>query len=249
MTLFVKADQVAHHLINIAQVLLDGRHVQAHPLQVVIEVRQVHQREAGPVLFFHPLGRLRDPDGGLDPGARTPETGEGEGTEVLLDPFAHAHRLRVHVEVLPPIRRVQRAGGDRVVRTGVHVEPPEQLCAGEFRLQATQRFPQLLALHQVVALLPEAVLIVLPVIPAIGHHTVVARQLAGQVGSLGRARDRRHHRLDAGQLVALQEGTNVRRGISHEPRGEAHDIEDGSTLHGWYWTGTEDLTAKNAKNA
>ena len=204
-------------------------------------MRQVNEAEAGPVFLLHPLGGLRDPEGGLDVRSRAPEAGEGEGAKVFLDALPHAHRLGVHVEDLTSISRVKRARSDREVRAGVHVIPPEELGAGELRVDAAQAFPELLAADEVVALLPETVLVILAVIPTVGHGTVVARQLARQVSGLRGAGDGRHDGFHLGQLAALQEGADLRRVIADEAGGQADDVEDCGALHGGkgvisYWS-------------
>ena len=62
VAVLVKADEVAHHRVDLIQIRADFFPVDAHALQVVVEVRQINQREAGPVLVLHPLGGLGDPD-------------------------------------------------------------------------------------------------------------------------------------------------------------------------------------------
>ena len=56
----------------------DLRGMGAEPLEVVVEVREVDQREVRPVGLDHLLGRAGDPAGRADPGARAPEAEERE---------------------------------------------------------------------------------------------------------------------------------------------------------------------------
>lgn len=87
-------------------------------------------------------------------------------------------------------------------------------------------------MHELLGLLPEAVLGVVAVIPAIGDDAVVARESAGEVGGLGSAGDGGENGLDEGGAIALDEGTDRRGVLADEPGGEADDVQDGGALHG-----------------
>jgi hypothetical protein len=122
----VEADEIADDVVDLAEVETDFLHVEADALEVVVEMRQVNEREAGPVLFLDPFGALGDPDGGFDVGAGAPEAAEGKRAEVFFDAIPQRHGLRVDVEDLAAIGGIKRTRGDRDVRSGIHVEPPEQ---------------------------------------------------------------------------------------------------------------------------
>ena len=156
---------------------------------------------------------------------------EGKGAEVFFDAIPQGHRVRVDVEDFAAIGGVERARGDGDVRGGVHVEPPEELGAGELGIDTAEGLPKFFALHELLGLLPEAVLGVVAIIPAIGDDAVVAGEAAGEVGGLGGAGDGGEDGLDEGGAIALDEGTDGRGVLADEPGGEADDVQDGGALH------------------
>ena len=192
---------------------------------------EVNEGEAGPVFFFDPFGAFSDPDGGFDVGAGAPEVAEGKGAEVFFDAIPQGHRVSVDVEDFAAIGRVERARGDGDVRCGVHVEPPEELGAGELGIDTAEGLPEFFAVHELLGLFPEAVLGVVAVIPAVGDDAVIAGESAGEVGGLRRAGDGGEDGLDESGAVALDEGTDGRGVLADEPGGEADDVEDGGALH------------------
>ena len=149
-----------------------------------------------------------------DASSRAPEGWKGELSEIRLELIAHFHGLGVDVEDLAAIGRIERTRSDRKVRRGMHVVPPEELGAGEVGDFLAQLFPQLLAVDQVVALLPKANLGALAVIPAVGHDPVLLRPSAGQNGGLRGAGHRRKGRLIALAAQLLAKSGQTRRVLS-----------------------------------
>lgn len=109
---FVEADEIADDVVDLTEVETDFLHVDADALEIVVEMGEVNEGEAGPVFFLDPLGALGDPDGGFDVGAGAPEVAEGKGAEVFFDAIPQGHGMRVDIEDFAAIRRVERARGD-----------------------------------------------------------------------------------------------------------------------------------------
>jgi hypothetical protein len=94
----VEADEIADDVVDLTEIETDFLHVEADALEVVVEVREVNEGEAGPVFFLDPFGAFGDPDGGFDVGAGAPEVAEGKGAEVFFDAIPQGHRVGVDVE-------------------------------------------------------------------------------------------------------------------------------------------------------
>ncbi len=135
---------------------LDGlRVVRAEALQVVVQVRQVHQRQRRLPGVHHVLAGPGNPLAADDVRPRPPELEQRERAEPLGQLVAQGVRLGVDVRQLAPVRGVLRPRRHREVGAGVHVVPPEQLGAGERRVPLPGRVPDLLARDQVVRLPPQ----------------------------------------------------------------------------------------------
>src|SRR5205814_10525414 len=100
-------------------------------------------------------GRVRRSPGRIDARQRTPETGKRKFAEIPLDLVPDRSGLRVDVEYLSSIGRIHGARSDGIIRAGIHIVPPEKLCAGELWIALAQFLPQLASLHEVVGLFPE----------------------------------------------------------------------------------------------
>ena len=122
---FVEADETADDIINLFQCGRDFIEIQPVALEVVIKMRQIDERQAGPAFLFNPFRALGNPGGALDVGTRSPESLEGKIAEIFFDALTQAHRLGVDIEDLASIRRIERSRRDAEIGGGVHVIPPE----------------------------------------------------------------------------------------------------------------------------
>src|SRR5690606_27736721 len=102
------------------------------------------------ILPLDPLGGFGDParDGvrselAARAGGGPPESGKGKLAQIVLDFEANVERMGVDVENLPPVRRVDGAGGDGEIGGGVHVVPPKKLGAGEGGIPGPEAVPDL----------------------------------------------------------------------------------------------------------
>ena len=198
-SLLVELDEVPGHIIGGAKIALHFRHVRPDLLQVVVEVRQIDERQRGVVLPLDAFRRFGDPARGVDRRARAPELEQRERPELRLQLIPQRSGRGVDVRYLPAVGRVHRPRRDGVVRRRIHVEPPEQVRARERRIGRAGGVPDLRRVHQPVRLLPEPDLAILAGVPAVADNAMGVGILAGEVIGLGRARDGREGRLDARQ--------------------------------------------------
>ena len=191
-------------------------------LQVVVEVRQVDERQRRPLLPEDAQRAATDPARRLDVGGRPPEAEQRKLAELAVELVAQAGRLRVDVGQLAAVGRVHRARRHRPVGRRVHVVPPEQLGAGERRVAPLRRLPHLLAVHQPVRLPPQPHLGQVAEIPAVGDDAVLARQRAGEQGRLHGGRHRRRHRRQRPQPATGGQRAQVRRMLQQRRRQADH---------------------------
>ena len=183
--------------INVPQIASIARTIRAdarvggpQSLQVVIEMRKVDQQERRRMPSIDADRGLGDPPARADVGLRPPEVEEWKRADLGDQPCAQVRGLRVDVENLAAVRRVDRARRHRPVGGAVHVEPPEHLGAGERGVAATGGFPHLLAVHELIRLPPEHHLREIAEVPAVADDAVVARERAGEKRRLRGAGDR-----------------------------------------------------------
>ena len=125
------------------------------------------------MLFFNPHGRIRNPATGGDSRRRPPEGREGKISEIGLQLFSHIHGRGIDVKNLTAVGRVYWTGRDREIRARIHIEPPEQLGAGELRIPVAKDFPELGTFNKMIRLLPELMFCKSAVIPSIGNYSVL----------------------------------------------------------------------------
>ncbi len=114
----------------------------------------------------------------------------------------------------------------------MHVVPPEQIGAGEARIQLPRHIPDFLRLHQRVRLPPEFHFALIAKIPAIGHDAVIRGGFAGEVGGLGGAGDGGEGGGDGGDVAPIGPVAEAGGMGAKEGGGEADDVEDYGFLHG-----------------
>ena len=226
----VEINQSARHPVDRPKILPELWIIWPQPLQVVIEMRQVNERQVRSVPFLNPLGRTRDPLRRRDARPRTPKRRKRKRPEVGLDLLPQPHRLRVNVEHFAPVRRIHRSRRDRPVRARIHVIPPKQFRAGKPRPPLAQRLPDFFPLHHVVRLLPKLVLRQRAIIPAVGDATMPRRRQPREIRALRRARHRRQHRLHPDQTIRLRQRRKPRRLRPQHPRSEPHHVDDRGAL-------------------
>ncbi len=180
-------DQLAADGVDLPQVARDGRVLRPQPLQTVVQVRKVDQRQGGTAGVVDVAGAVGDPAAGADVCRGAPEVEQRKGAELPRQLRAQLRRLRVDVRQLAPVGRIQGARRHRSVHRAVHVVPPEQLGAGKRRVTAAGRLPHLFSRHQRVALLPEPHLGGVAEVPAVRHRAVLAREEPRGEGGLHRA--------------------------------------------------------------
>ena len=130
----------------------------------------------------------------------------------------------MNIEYLAAVGGIEWAWGDRVVRTGIHVIPPENFCAGVTGILIPELLPERLRLDQFLGLRPEPVLAVVSIIPAIAHNPVTVWKGSGEVGRLGTASDRRKDRIDQRQLIPLKKSLDTRGSASYQPCRQSDDV-------------------------
>ena len=99
----------------------------AEPLGVVVEVREVDERQVGPLVAEDARGAPGDPGGAGEPGGRAPEGVERELAQLGFEPVGQALGRPGDPERLVAVGRVIGLGGDAEVDRRPLVEPPEQL--------------------------------------------------------------------------------------------------------------------------
>ena len=228
----VEADEIAAELVDLLDV--DGRRRGARPnaLQVVVEVREIDERERWRELLLDVLRRLGNPARRLDGRFRSPETEERKRPELRLQLVAKSGGRGVDVGQLPAVGEIHRPRRDAVVRGRIHVVPPEEVGARERRVGRLRALPDLRRLHEPVRLLPELDLRVLARVPAVADDAVRRGVAAGQVVGLGRAGDGGKRGSNARKRSTRGPARQVRRGRGpDDPRGQPDDVEDGRSLH------------------
>ena len=81
---FVELDQLVDHGVYRPQIVSHARDDGSEFLQVVVQVREVDERQRRALLLLDLLRGLRDPAGGIDRRPRTPELEERERSELCL---------------------------------------------------------------------------------------------------------------------------------------------------------------------
>src|SRR5580704_11789958 len=91
----------------------------------------------------------------LDSCRRTPESKKWKLAKILFNQAPDVSRLGVDVKEFAAIGGIHRAGGNGIIRSGVHVKPPEYFCAGKMRDARAQFIPDFICEHEVIGLLPK----------------------------------------------------------------------------------------------
>jgi hypothetical protein len=199
------------------------------PLRFVVQVRQVHECQVGDGFLEHGGGRFGDPGGARQTRHRAPEGGEGERPEFLLQLLAQAVGGAGDVERLVAVHRVPRLRRHAEIDHRPLVEPPEQLGTAEVaallnRHEAGGLVDRFRA-HEAVALLPEADFVGVVEKPAVRHHAVSVRLLAGEQCGLGSAGDRRQHLRHVGHPAGFGEGGQPRC-VGEQPRRQTDGVNE-----------------------
>ena len=202
------------------------------PLEVVVEMRQVDERERGPLGLVDVARAVGDPPARREVGRRAPEPEERELAQARVQLVAELGGLRVDVRDLPAVGGVHRAWRDRPRRRAVHVVPPEELGARERGIPPAGRVPDLLARHEPVRLAPEPDLRQIVEVPAVGDDAVVAGEEPGGERGLHRARDGGDDRPQRPGCALAREGGKARGRLADEVAGQADDQKDDRPVHG-----------------
>ena len=205
--------------------------VRAEPLQVVVEVRQVAERERRLARGAHVHRGARDPLAGGDVGGRPPELEQREWSEPGVELVVQIGRLGIVIRDLAAVRRIHRPRRRAPVGRGVHVVPPEHLGAGEVRVAPLAGLPDLLAGDQAVRLAPQPYFGEIAEIPAVRHRAMPARRQPGHERGLHRAGDRGRDRIQRPQRAALGQAPQVGRVRADQRRRQAHHQDDQGRLH------------------
>ena len=208
------------------------REVRAEALQVVVEVRQVAERQGRLAGLHDVAGRVADPLAGGDVGHRAPELEQGEHAELGAELVAQLRGMGVVVGDLAAVGGIHRARRRAPVRRGVHVVPPEHLGAGEVRVRAlpasqifsppTRRFDWR---HSQTSERSRKY-------QPLADRAVARRRQAGHQGRLGRAGHRRQHRGQRPQPALLGQAFQIGRVFPDQGRREPDDQYDQGVLHG-----------------
>ena len=241
-------DQLPANRVDRAEIARQLRIARAEPLEVVVEVRQVDERERRVPRVVEVQRAVGDPARRRDVGARTPVVEQREDAELRVQLVAQRHRLRVDVGDLAPVGGIHRARRDGVVRAAVHVVPPEELRAGEARVGAARRVPDLLAGDEVVRLLPEPHLRRVAEEPAVGHRAVIAREQPGGERRVHRAGHRGEHGAQRPQSAARGEGAEMWRVVADQIARQADDEQGDGTSHAAA-TPAEDLASDSPRGS
>ena len=128
----------------------------AVPLEVVVEVRDVHQGQVGVAARHDVLRRRRQIHARRgEPGARAPVAEQRERAERRGEFVVQVGRIGVAVRVLAAVGVVDRARGDRPVDVGAHRVPPADVGHRVAGVRAAGGVPQLVAAHERVVLPPQ----------------------------------------------------------------------------------------------
>ena len=216
---------------DLAQALADARIVGAKALQVVVEMRQVDQRQRWRTAAADMQGGFRDPARRCDRRRRPPEIEQRKRPEPCGQLIAQFERLAVAVRQLAPVGTVDRPRRDADVMGRRHVVPPEQIGGGERGIAPPARLPDLFAGDETVRLPPQPHLHEVAEQPAVGDDTVLARQRAGHEGGLYRASDRRRHGRERPQRAGSRQRADMRRVRADVARGEPGHQDDERWAH------------------
>ena len=228
---FVERDEIRAHLVDLTDVGQRAGVAGADPLQVVVEMRQVDQRQRRIELVFDDLRRLGNPPRRRDRGPRAPEVEQRKRAQPGLQFVAQGSRQAVDVGQLASVGRIHRPRRDADVRRRIHVEPPEQVRAREGRILRARDVPDFRREHQAVRLPPEAHLAVLAHVPAVADDAVSVGVDAGQVVGLRRAGDGGKCGFDRNRGRVASPSRDRWRAARDEVGGQADDIEDDGLLH------------------
>ena len=99
----------------------------AEALRIVIQVRQIDERQIGPFALQYLGGAARDPLRAGQSRHRTPERGKGKRTEFAFEIVRQSRRRAGDAEHLVAVGPVIRFGRDADIDGGALIEPPEQL--------------------------------------------------------------------------------------------------------------------------
>ena len=154
-TAFIELDHFTEQRVQLLQGAGRLRTVRTEPLEIIVQMRQVHETQIRPVVFLDPHGRAANPPGRLNPSHGPPELGKGKISQVRFDRLAQVGGMRVNVEYFPPIRAVNRPRSNGKLGRGIHVVPPKNFGGREIRVVAADFFPQFFTGHEVITLLPE----------------------------------------------------------------------------------------------
>ena len=140
---FVERDEIAAHLVDLTHVGQRAGGTRTDPLQVVVEMRQVDQRQRRVVLALRRPSTPRQSTASRRskpavPRSRTAETCPSSGLQLV----AQGSRNAVDVRQLASVGQIHRPRRDADVRRRIHVEPPEHVGAGEGRILARARSPR-----------------------------------------------------------------------------------------------------------
>ena len=116
--------------------------VRTEALQVVVEMRQIDERQRRIVLGHDQLGGFGNPARRGDRGGRPPELKQRKRTEPLGQPLAQFGRHGVAIGQLAPVGLVDRPRRRAEIVARRHVVPPEHVGAGEARDRAACRPPR-----------------------------------------------------------------------------------------------------------
>ncbi len=195
---FVVPNQIPADIVYLAKVGRCRRITGPDALQVVVEMRQVDERQRRIEPCVDLFGRFGNPLRRSNRRSRPPEFKQRKRPERRLQLVAQRWRRRVDVGDLSAVGRIHRPRRHGVLRRGVHVEPPEQVRARERRIGGARRLPDLRRLHELVGLLPEPHLGVVALVPAVADDAVRVREAASDVVGLCGAGHGRKRRLDRG---------------------------------------------------
>ena len=186
-------DEVARDRVDLGEALGDPRIVGPEALQVVVEMRQVDERQGRGARAAHMQGGIGDPARRHDRGRGSPEAEQRKGAELLRQLVAQRDGLGVAVRQLAPVRLVDRPRRHADVVARAHVVPPEHIGGGEIWIAPLAHLPDLLAVDQAVRLAPEPDLHQVAEQPAVRHDAMLARQRAGHECRLHGAGDGGRH--------------------------------------------------------
>ena len=130
------------------------RRVGAEPLEVVVEMRHVYQRQVRIVPRHDALSGPADPLRRRDPGTGAPVAEQRERAERSGEPVAQTGRVGVAVRFLAAIGVIDRPRRHRPVDAGAHRVPPAHVGHRVPGTRAPRGVPQLVAAHQRVVLPP-----------------------------------------------------------------------------------------------